>query len=67
VFWKVVFIQLLAFIIALVSYKVIIKITEGWLFKGQYKIKTSYSYLIASIIMLVSGIVFGKEILYSLL
>jgi len=67
VLWKVFFIQLLAFVIAFGLYKLIINVVERCLLKGKYKIKTSFSYLLAGFIMLATGVVFGKEILYSLL
>jgi len=65
--WKMFLIQLLAFVIASLSCKLMISIVERNFLKGNYKIKTSFSYLLAAIIMLVASVILGKEVLYALI
>jgi len=65
--WRLFTIQLISFVISLFFCQVILKLLKKSLYIKKYKITEKFSYLIVCFIMLIVGIVFGKEVVYSIL
>jgi hypothetical protein len=65
--WKLIAAQITAFIVTLFLSKLIIKALQKRLSTGKYKLTQKFSYIIACLIMLIVGVIFGREALYTLL
>lgn len=64
---KLAIIQAIAFIVTLFFCKLIIKSLQRYLSIGKYKLTEKFSYILACLIMLIVGVFFGREVLYTLL
>lgn len=65
--WKLATAQIAAFIVTLFLCKLIIEALKKCLSIGKYKLTQKFSYIIACLIMLIVGVILGKEVLYTLL
>lgn len=65
--WKLIIIQGIVFIVTLFFCKIVIKLLQRYLLMRKYKLTRGFSYIITCLIILIVGILFGKEVLYALL
>lgn len=63
-FWKLITVLVTAFILTLFVCGLIITALQKGLSMRKYKLTKRFSYMITCLIVLILGIVFGKEFLY---
>lgn len=65
--WKLIILIIIVFIITLLVCKVIIGLVQHYLSNKNYKLAQNSSFILTCIVILIVGIVFGKDFLYIIL
>ncbi|WP_446899394.1 hypothetical protein ACSVC9_05760 [Clostridium sp. LBM24168] len=65
--WKPIIIQMIIFVITLLLSRVIIELIQRYLLEENYKLTKRFSHAIICLIVVIAGIISGREILYVLL
>lgn len=65
--WKLIMVEVIVFIVTLFFCRLVVGLLQRYLSMRKYKLTKGFSYIITFLIILITGIVFGKEILYTLL
>lgn len=63
-FWKLIVIDVVAFVIVLCFCRFVLKLLQKCLSNQKFKLTAKFSYLITCVVILIFGIVLGKEFLY---